>query len=266
MATTAYLPDSREISWLREHSSLVPTKHTTTMVFIDEFSSQGLQDIEFDFSDYDNLRWPGAFERHLKAIPPVPRSVRSKQMTQGNIIKEKTAARQKQPDNKTVNNTQGTLERRNRSAPIRKSRTTIGDLSMDSPNVEKFTSSLPSEHASPQKGRDFLQFTGSMTRDFNSPGWPDGICGILHDLPDQAGVPGFQRISFMRLELNEPSTQGKAATMVYQNHANSHHSDSFCFEGVVLPGGHMILGRWWRPFDDENQYSTGPFIMWEVAD
>lgn len=39
----------------------------------------------------------------------------------------------------------------------------------------------------------------------------------------------------------------------------------WAYEGVVLPGGKIILGRWWHPLhgDDEEMYS-GPFILWNV--
>lgn len=38
----------------------------------------------------------------------------------------------------------------------------------------------------------------------------------------------------------------------------------WAYEGVVLPGGMVMLGRWWSPtFDDGPEYS-GPFIFWNV--
>ena len=41
----------------------------------------------------------------------------------------------------------------------------------------------------------------------------------------------------------------------------------WAYEGVVLPGGMMILGRWWSPMDDdERRECMGPFIFWNVAD
>lgn len=39
----------------------------------------------------------------------------------------------------------------------------------------------------------------------------------------------------------------------------------WAYEGVVLPGGEIVVGRWWSPQDeddeDEELYS-GPFIFW----
>lgn len=39
----------------------------------------------------------------------------------------------------------------------------------------------------------------------------------------------------------------------------------WAYEGVVLPGGQIIVGRWWSPehVPVENMYS-GPFILWNT--
>ena len=39
----------------------------------------------------------------------------------------------------------------------------------------------------------------------------------------------------------------------------------WAYEGVVLPGGQIMLGRWWSPADGlGNQMYSGPFILWCV--
>ena len=39
----------------------------------------------------------------------------------------------------------------------------------------------------------------------------------------------------------------------------------WAYEGVVLPGGMIMLGRWWSPMDDTGlKKCTGPFIFWNV--
>lgn len=39
----------------------------------------------------------------------------------------------------------------------------------------------------------------------------------------------------------------------------------WAYEGVVLPGGKIILGRWWSPIQDSDEMTCiGPFIFWEV--
>ena len=55
--------------------------------------------------------------------------------------------------------------------------------------------------------------------------------GWLNPLPPQAGIPGWQRITFMKHfneDLNDPMED-----------------NLWAYEGVVLPGGRIILGRWW---------------------
>ena len=39
----------------------------------------------------------------------------------------------------------------------------------------------------------------------------------------------------------------------------------WAYEGVVLPGGMIMLGRWWSPMDDTGRKRCmGPFIFWNV--
>ncbi len=39
----------------------------------------------------------------------------------------------------------------------------------------------------------------------------------------------------------------------------------WAYEGVVLPGGMIMLGRWWSPMDDTGlKRCMGPFIFWNV--
>ena len=41
--------------------------------------------------------------------------------------------------------------------------------------------------------------------------------------------------------------------------------DCWCYEGIVLPGGKIILGRWWYPLDQDGEnVALGPFIFWNV--
>jgi hypothetical protein len=69
--------------------------------------------------------------------------------------------------------------------------------------------------------------------------------GWLTSLPPQEDVPGWQRITFMQHIKNKAGTT----------------TDWICaYEGVVLPGGQIILGRWNVPGDMDEE--SGPFIMW----
>jgi hypothetical protein len=76
-------------------------------------------------------------------------------------------------------------------------------------------------------GLDNIQFTGTgidLEDDFNAIGW-------LNPLPDQQGIPGWQRITFMKHFMDD-------FDQVEQDNL-------WAYEGVVLPGGRIILGRWW---------------------
>ncbi|OAL50663.1 hypothetical protein IQ07DRAFT_643897 [Pyrenochaeta sp. DS3sAY3a] len=76
--------------------------------------------------------------------------------------------------------------------------------------------------------------------------------GWLTPLSRQSYIPGWQRMTMMR-----HTNTDLAASVHEENHA---------YEGVVLPGGRMIIGRWWST--NENEYysrkSCGPFILWAV--
>jgi hypothetical protein len=75
--------------------------------------------------------------------------------------------------------------------------------------------------------------------------------GWLNPLPPQQGIPGWQRMTMMKYFESETGEIDIDALWAY--------------EGVVLPGGQIVLGRWWSPSEGtgENMYS-GPFILWCV--
>ena len=76
-----------------------------------------------------------------------------------------------------------------------------------------------------------IQFTGQgidLDDDFSAIGW-------INALPPQAGIPGWQRITFMKHFMDD-------FDQVEQDNL-------WAYEGVVLPGGRMILGRWWYASD-----------------
>jgi len=72
-----------------------------------------------------------------------------------------------------------------------------------------------------------MQFVGTgmdLEDDFHAIGW-------LNALPDQCGIPGWQRITFMKH---------------FAEDLDDVDSDNlWAYEGVVLPGGRIIVGRWW---------------------
>lgn len=62
--------------------------------------------------------------------------------------------------------------------------------------------------------------------------------GWLNPLPPQCGIPGWQRITFMKHFEKD---------LDYIDEDNL-----WAYEGVVLPGGRIILGRWWYASEPVN--------------
>lgn len=92
-----------------------------------------------------------------------------------------------------------------------------------------------------------FQFEGGgqdVAEQFLAAGW-------LNQLPAQQGIPGWQRMTMMKYFETETGEIDVDALWAY--------------EGVVLPGEQMVVGRWWSPGAgaDEEMYS-GPFILWCV--
>lgn len=93
-----------------------------------------------------------------------------------------------------------------------------------------------------------FHFTGSgqdTTEQFFASGW-------LNPLPPQHGVPGWQRMTMMKYFDNDDGSIDTEALWAY--------------EGVVLPGGQIVLGRWWSPSAGERGEAmySGPFVLWCV--
>lgn len=78
--------------------------------------------------------------------------------------------------------------------------------------------------------------------------------GHLTALVPQQGIPGWQRLKMMKYYHMEDTGEIDTEAL-------------WAYEGVVLPGGKIMLGRWWSPdvvFNNGETYS-GPFIFWNVA-
>jgi hypothetical protein len=90
-------------------------------------------------------------------------------------------------------------------------------------------------------------FTGhgnDDAEDFEMEGW-------LNPLPPQNGIPGWQRVTMMKFFREQDDTIDMGALWAY--------------EGIMIPGGKIMIGRWWCPTDGTgpDMYS-GPFILWNV--
>jgi hypothetical protein len=87
----------------------------------------------------------------------------------------------------------------------------------------------------------------TSSRDFYCTGW-------INPLPAQEGIPGWKRMTMMKYFLDNDNNFDLDALWAY--------------EGIVLPGGQIIVGRWWSPEDPnhtapEDTY-CGPFILWNT--
>lgn len=108
--------------------------------------------------------------------------------------------------------------------------------------------------------RETTPQTSQNSKNIQLKGWGEDLddtffaTGWLNALPVQCGIPGWQRITFMK------HFEADASNLDQDN--------LWAYEGVVLPGGKFIVGRWWYASDDvdvENDYN-GPFILWAVDD
>jgi len=114
-------------------------------------------------------------------------------------------------------------------------------------NSRRSNAPIPT-HSRPDPAQKDIQFTGSgidLEDDFNAIGW-------LNALPAQSGIPGWQRITFMKHFMDDFDSDDE--------------DNLWAYEGVVLPGGRIILGRWWYASDTVNFSAdyNGPFILWAV--
>jgi hypothetical protein len=133
------------------------------------------------------------------------------------------------------------------------------------PNVPSYSSYLPKFESyletftklrAPQHSNDpAVQTALDETYGYEGIGYDDEefyATGYITPLPPQFGIPGFQRITMMKYFIDK-------GTNTVDMHA------LWAYEGVILPGGQIIVGRWWAPDGaSENQQYSGPFMLWCV--
>jgi len=111
-----------------------------------------------------------------------------------------------------------------------------------------------------------FQFTGKGVdaEDFYASGW-------LNPLPHQQGIPGWQRMSMMKFFVDqefESEENGDGHGKFDMNTALGLMDETslWAYEGVVLPGGEIVVGRWWAPSAPQQGPSdecySGPFMFW----
>ena len=105
--------------------------------------------------------------------------------------------------------------------------------------------------------------------------------GYTSALPAQHGIPGWQRFTMMKFFAPEDLPDGDPMDLDLSNMADV--ADAaigqgidglWAYEGVVLPGGNVIVGRWWSPGSGEgvgleaegggDDVYSGPFVWWCV--
>lgn len=241
----AYLHDLRDVPIIR---SLEASNH----VIIDSIDhyNEGFQTLQLDFSLGKCAPWPAVFDEQLKSLP-TPQLLKNLSKHSDTNQRAATNYPSPPPTPKAKAKAQAKAQTRAKVIPVK-----------------------------PRPGLDYLQFSGTgIDAD------PYFCSGILHALPPQRGVPGFQRITMMKIfppdfsaddlftssSNDSSSSNGNQTSWEGLNGASNVPAvvDESCwaYEGVVLPGGMTILGRWWSPADETaDRLGTGPFIFWNVED
>lgn len=77
------------------------------------------------------------------------------------------------------------------------------------------------------------------------------LYGAVHGIPPQHGIPGFQRMTVIKFFPDEIG--------------NYDPTQAWGYEGCVLPGGRIVIGRWFDARSSSDQdVMSGPFIFWNV--
>lgn len=105
------------------------------------------------------------------------------------------------------------------------------------------------------------------TFDDNHGASPLNIAGVVHPLPPQHAIPGWQRVTMVAYETPESGTASKG----YLDAGYWDLSIYMRFEGVSCPGANVMLGRYhigkkYDDDDDDRQFKKrGPFIFWDAG-
>lgn len=99
-------------------------------------------------------------------------------------------------------------------------------------------------------------------------GAPLNIAGLVHPLPPQDGIPGWQRFTMVSYETPRSGSPGQG----YLDAKEADLHAATIYEGVMLPGDSIIIGRYsmgdeYRNDDDPDQFlQRGTFIYWLAPD
>lgn len=90
------------------------------------------------------------------------------------------------------------------------------------------------------------------------------IAGIIHPLPAQSGLHGWQRVTMVSYETPNSGTASKG----YLDANEEDLSIYMRYEAVICPGQSMMFGRyhlgpdWIDEDDDDQDLNHGPFVYW----
>ena len=103
------------------------------------------------------------------------------------------------------------------------------------------------------------------------------LLGFTETLPPQGDIPGWRRVTFIifrsqfelpLLSANSMRTDnGESDTGYAQWNPRNWERDfewAYAYQGIVTPGGKIMLGGWADVLNWTDASSNGPFIFWEV--
>ncbi|KAI4241221.1 MAG: hypothetical protein L6R42_011326, partial [Xanthoria sp. 1 TBL-2021] len=236
-------------------------KGALTVLYNDAFFTGGNRLLDLAFKHVSgNSPWPKAFEQEIGARPlglsndeqfinpPVqspPISETAKSPSSRHSTKIATT-----PNTNTETHHSATPQRSIADAAARENRS-------------KGETSSPTAKAGKAEEKHFF---GLGEVDINIP--PLNIAGIVHSLPPQCGIPGWQRFTMVSYETPPSGSEQKG----YLDAKEADLHPYLRYEGVVLPGESIIIGRYslgdeYRDDDDPEQFQQrGTFIYWLAPD
>lgn len=291
----AYLHDLYEMDLIRRCQ---PGKEYFFTDSIDHHD--GFQTLELNFEPEANrARWPKVFESHLNAMPS---KILCKRLDTLYKPKRPRAAQTPRLGHRTMaaynwGNLHGEQPSQEPLSPP--GTPGVNRVDIELPPLPKTKPHSPTSPAFPKRGVHYHQFSG-----VGNDAEPFHCSGILHPLPPQHEIPGWYRISMMKYfdplaqpdtmppqsdstwaPFHSPPSEGNAPYVPYVPYKPSEpagedynvsdmwqvdddaqvNAGCWAYEGVVLPGGMIMLGRWWSPMDDTGlKRCMGPFIFWNV--
>lgn len=293
----AYLHDHNDMRRIRTTAPGV-VSFTDTIDFYD-----GLQTLELDFSPAANCTpWPKVFESHLKALPPLPLCKKLDKLVkpdpQANLMSSLHSNQAIWPETtpNTPSGTSGTPSRQDItfSAPdniLQLSAAPTPTLTSPRRGVhyQQFIGSgrdaepyhcngilhpLPPQHGIPGWHRITMMkyFDPAEEEEPPSPSSPSsaGTTSPYNLSPTTSHSSCTSSNKTSPAKWPHPVEKPGSFTPVNRFPQIDYESmdvDNGCwaYEGVVLPGGKIMLGRWWSPIQDSDEMTCiGPFIFWEV--